>query len=105
MQKDDKRDNRKIARSLRGGELTAIYVPTEKALEDRAFLRTRKTLTKDLSRYKNRIKSFLYFHGIEFPPVFKDPQSHWSKRFVIWLETIPMSHPTGKQALLTLINV
>jgi transposase len=104
VQKEDKRDSRKIARSLRGGELTAIYVPSEKTLEDRAFLRTRKMLTKDLSRYKNRIKSFLYFHGIEFPPVFKRPQTHWSKRFTVWLESIPMEHDSGKQSLLALIN-
>jgi transposase len=104
VQKEDKRDSRKIARSLKAGNLTAIYVPSEKTLEDRSFLRTRKMLTKDLSRYKNRIKSFLYFHGIEFPPVFKNPQSHWSKRFITWLESIPMGHDTGKQSLLALIN-
>ena len=64
VQKEDKRNSRKIARSLRGGELAAIYVPSEKTLEDRALVRTRKMLTKDLTRYKNRIKAFLYFHGI-----------------------------------------
>jgi len=104
VQKEDKRDSRKIARSLKAGELIAIYVPSEKTLEDRAFLRTRKMLTKDLSRYKSRIKSFLYFHGIEFPPAFKNPQSHWSKQFIIWLESIPMVHNTGKQSLFALIN-
>ncbi len=30
VQKEDKRDSRKIARSLRGGELKAIFVPSEK---------------------------------------------------------------------------
>jgi transposase len=104
VQKEDKRDSRKIARSLKGGELTAIYVPSERTLEDRSFLRTRKMLTRDLTRYKNRIKSFLYFHGIEFPSVFKNPQSHWSKRFMVWLESIPMSQDSGKQSLLTLIE-
>jgi transposase len=57
-----------------------------------------------LSRYKNRIKSFLYFHGIEFSPDFKNPQSHWSKRFMVWLESIPMKHDSGKQSLLFLIQ-
>lgn len=104
VQKEDIRDSRKIARSLKSGDLTAIYVPSEKTLEDRSLLRARKMLTKDLSRYKNRIKSFLYFHGIEFPPAFSNPQSHWSKRFIIWLESIPMVHDTGKQSLLALIN-
>lgn len=104
VQKEDKRDSRKIARSLRGGELTAIYVPSEKTLEDRALVRTRKMLTKDLTRYKNRIKSFLYFHGIELAPQFSQRQSHWSKRFIEWLESIPMKQESGKQSLFALIQ-
>ncbi len=104
VQKEDMRDSRKIARCLRGGELTAIYVPSEKTLEDRAFIRTRKMLTKDLSRYKNRIKSFLHFHGIDLPPAFSNPKSHWSKRFMNWLESIPMKQDSGSKSLQALIN-
>jgi transposase len=59
-------------------------------------------LVKDLTRYKNRIKSFLYFHGIELAPNYNNSQSHWSKRFMDWLESIPMKQESGKQSLLTL---
>lgn len=104
VQKEDKRDSRKIARSLRGGELAAIYVPSEKTLEDRALVRTRKMLTKDLTRYKNRIKAFLYFHGIELAPQFSHQQSHWSKRFIDWLESILLKQESGKQSLMTLVQ-
>ena len=104
VQKEDKRDSIKIARSLRGGELKAIFVPSEKTLEDRALLRTRRTLTRDLVRYKNRIKSFLYFHGIHMPDVFNNPQSHWSKRFMAWLGSIEMKHESGKLSLAALIR-
>jgi transposase len=103
VQKEDKRDSRKIARCLRGNELTAIYVPSDKTLEDRAILRTRKMLTKDLTRFKNRIKSFLYFHGIEIPESFKNTQSHWSRRFMNWLTEIEITETSGKIALNTLI--
>jgi transposase len=98
-QKDDTRDSRKIARSLRNNELTPIYVPSLKTLEDRTLVRTRATLVKDITRYKNRIKSFLYFHGIHIPDHFSDKNSHWSKRFIEWLENIEMSERSGKESL------
>jgi transposase len=97
VQKEDARDSRKIARSLRSGDLTAIYVPSLKTLEDRTLVRTRSTLVKDLARNKNRIKSFLYFHGIEIPQSFD--KTHWSKRFINWLQQIEMPEKSGKGAL------
>jgi len=104
VQKEDKRDSRKIARSLRNGELIPIHVPNSKTLEDRGLLRTRGTLVKDLTRYKNRIKSFLYFHGIDLPDSFSNPQSHWSKRFISWLENIEIPEESGTTALMSLIS-
>lgn len=103
VQKDDKRDSRKIARSLRNGVLTAIYVPSLKVLEDRALLRTRSLVVKDLTRYKNRIKSFLYFHGIDIPDSFFK-KKHWSNRFINWLDNIKMEEESGKNALVALIQ-
>lgn len=104
VQKEDKRDSRKLARSLRAKELTPIYVPSEKNLEDRGLVRTRKMLVKELTRYKNRIKSFLYFHGIEMPESFENPRSHWSNRFVMWLSQIELTQPGSKISLGTLIE-
>jgi transposase len=99
VQKEDKRDSRKIARSLRNGDLKAIYVPSLKTLEDRGLLRARATMVKDLTRFKNRIKSFLHFHGIDFPESFSNPKSHWSKRFITWLESIELTEESGKITL------
>jgi transposase len=98
-QKDDTRDSQKIARSLRNNELRAIYVPSLKTLEDRTFVRTRSMLVKDVTRYKNRIKSFLYFHGIKIPDSFGNNSSHWSKLFIDWLENIEMTEKSGKDSL------
>ena len=103
IMKDDTRDSIKIARSLRNGDLNPIYVPSLPTLEDRGLVRTRATLVKDLTRYKNRIKSFLYFHGIEFPETFSKPQTHWSNRFNKWLEDVAMSEPSGKASLNVLL--
>jgi transposase len=104
VQKEDKRDSRKIARSLSSGNLTPIYIPSVKTQRDRSLLRTRSMLVKDLARYKNRIKSFLYFYGISIDDSFKNPQSHWSNRFMIWLESIDMGETSGKEALHVLIS-
>jgi transposase len=103
IMKDDTRDSIKIARSLRNGDLNPIYVPSLTTLEDRGLVRTRATLVKDLTRYKNRIKSFLYFHGIEFPEIFSKPSTHWSNRFNKWLEDVTLSEPSGKASLNVLL--
>ncbi len=104
VQKEDKRDSRKIARSLRNGDLKAIYVPGLKTLEDRSLLRARATMVRDLTRFKNRIKSFLYFHGIDFPESFSNPKSHWSKRFISWLESIELKEDSAKISLNSFIH-
>lgn len=103
VQKEDLRDSRKIARFLRSGELKAIYVPGLRTLEDRGLLRARATMIKDLTRFKNRIKSFLYFHGIDYPESFSKSQSHWSQRFMTWLESIELTEESGKITLSSFI--
>lgn len=102
-QKEDKRDSRKIARSLSNGELQGIYIPGEENLEDRAMLRLREKLSGDLVRYKCRIKSLLYFHGIKFPEEF-EKSSHWSKRFMKWIEELKFTQESGNQTKEILIT-
>jgi transposase len=104
VQKEDKRDSRKIARSLRSGELEAIYIPMESTLDDRSLVRARSMLVGDMTRFKQRIKSFLYFYGIEFPKEFESRGTHWSGRFMKWLDSIPMKETSGRQALDVLIE-
>lgn len=97
--KEDKRDSRKIANGLRSNTLQAIYVPCDKTLEDRFLVRTRFTLTKDLTRNKNRIKSILHYYGINFPEYFSSPQTHWSKRFMMWLENLKFKEESANKAM------
>jgi transposase len=104
VQKEDKRDSRKIAKSLRGGDLEPIYVPSVETLEDRSLLRTRTLLVKDLTRNKNRVKSFLHFHGIEIPINYGKDKAHWSNRFIEWTENVKMTGQSGKAALATMIE-
>ena len=105
VQKDDAADSRKLARLLRSGDLGAIYVPSESTQEERALIRIRATPVKDMSRFKNRIKSFLYFFGIRYPERFNSSKSHWSKNFLCWLkEEVKLTQESGKQSLNILIQ-
>jgi transposase len=104
VQKADKRDSQKIAKALRNGDLKGIHVLTSKTLEDRCLVRARATIVQDLTRNKNRVKSFLNFHGIEMPDNFKQLQHHWSNRFVKWLRSIELSEQSATKSLNLYIN-
>jgi transposase len=102
--KTDKVDSNKLARSLRSKELKGIYTPTQDILEDRSFVRVRSSIVRDQSRLKNRIKSMLYYYGIEFPQEFQKSSTHWSKRFMVWLKTVQLKHQSGNLAFGMLIK-
>lgn len=98
-QKEDRRDSRKIAHCLRLGQLKAIHVPSERTQQDRALLRIRERVVRDLTRNKNRIKSLLYFEGIEYPQRFASSKTHWSQAFLKWLESLVFDHDSGSLGL------
>jgi transposase len=103
--KDDPTDSRKLARSLRSGDLRAIYVPELTTMQDRTLVRLRATLVKDMTKFKSRIKSFLYLYGILYPPEFAESSKHWSKRFIKWLkEGIPLEYVSGITSLKILVE-
>jgi len=95
--KTDRVDCRKLAKSLRSGEIEGIYVPCRPKVEDRTLIRTRHSMVKKQTRCKNQIKSILQFYGIQIPEEVAD--SHWSKRFITWIEAIRMQRASGNVAL------
>jgi len=103
-QKRDPRDSKKIARALRSKDVNAIWIPPVSLQEDRQFMRTRKSLSKDLTRIKNRIKALLQMNGIQYPVQFSKRGSHWSRRFIQWLEGIRLTEETGTESLQTLLR-
>jgi len=84
--KNDPRDSRKIALSLRGGELEPIYIPSKEAQKVRSIVRERSSIANSQRRVKNQIKSHLNFFGINIPEDLTN--RYWSKRFVDWLSEI-----------------
>jgi|SRR6056297_92672 len=104
IQKEDKRDSRKIAKCLRSQDLTPIHIPSNKTIQDRTLMRTRYIIVKELSRFKNRIKSLLFFYGIKFPEEFYKSNTHWSKRFINWIETLSFEEDTAAYSLSVFIK-
>lgn len=103
-QKRDPIDSRKIARAIRTGEARGIWVPSISLEQDRQLMRTRRIMTKDQTRIKNRIKAFLQMHGIKYPDSFNNKQSHWSRRFINWLEQIKLEQSSGTEALQSMVR-
>lgn len=105
LQKSDKVDSRKLARSLRGGELRGIDLPTVSQEADRALIRLRTRIVKDISRIKNRIKSLLFQFGIAFPAELSDYQSrHWSRNYLEWLEGLDIGELSFSYTLKSLVS-
>ena len=103
-QKEDSRDSRKIAEQLAASKLVAIFVPSIEAEGDRAMLRFRRTLTKEIARNKNRVKSFLYYHGITIAEQFVD-KKYWSKRFTKWLQKLELPSESARITLTEIVEV
>ena len=95
--KTDRVDCRKLARNLRNGEIKGIYVPCRPKGEDRSLIRTRHSMVRKQTRCKNQIKAILQFYGIRIPEELAE--SHWSKRFITWIEAIQMERASGNFAL------
>ncbi len=87
VMKSDKVDSVKMAKALRAGLLRGIYVRPLDNLDDRSVVRVRKTVQKDLTRYKSRIKHLLLSNGVDIPNEF-DPRNgtKWTNAFIDWLK-------------------
>lgn len=86
VMKSDPVDSEKLAKALKAGILHGIYIHRKDNLDDRSVVRLRKTLQQQLGGYKARVKHLLYNHGISLPYCFAKPGTHWSKRFIRWLQ-------------------
>ncbi len=85
--KTDRVDARKLARSLRNGELQPLYVPSPEALDVRSIVRTRAEFVTKQTRCKNQIKGHLRFFGIQSEDE-DDGHRYWSRRYIQWLESV-----------------
>lgn len=103
-QKEDARDSRKIARCLQNNELKEIHVPDMTIEGLRNLVRFRRTLVKDINRYKSRTKSFLYFNGLSVPVELVKGSTHWSKRYSLWLKSLKLKTEYSATTLSNMIE-
>src|SRR5215218_6159332 len=78
--KTDRRDAMTLARLLRAGELTAVWVPDEEHEAIRDLVRARRQAKDDLVSTKLALRSFLLRHERRFPG-----RSAWNKTYWRWL--------------------
>ena len=92
--KTDQRDARAIARLLRAGELTAVYVPeaTDEAIRD--LCRARTDAVDDQRRCRHRLKAFLLRHGYRY-----QGKANWSQPHMRYLRELVLPHPAMKAIL------
>ena len=86
--KTDRRDALKLARLLRSGDLTPVWVPDPAHEALRSLVRSRADAKADELRAKHRLSKFLLRQGCH-PPV---GVRNWSVRHFQWLRPLPFEH-------------
>lgn len=80
--KTNRRDALKLARLLRAGELTAVWVPDAAHEAIRDVVRARSTAVSVLTRCRQHIASFLLRQGIAYVG------KPWTRKHRAWLDTL-----------------
>ncbi len=91
---------------MRNKEIELINIPSRELEADRALIRQRYRIVKEVSRTKNRIKSLLFQFGIDIPEWFTDSQTrNWSKNYLKWLKELDIAEGSLKSTLDNYIDV
>ena len=97
--KTDLHDSRTIAECLERGILKGIHVLPREQQELRSLFRLRMTMVKEVTRANNRLKSLLFYFGIEIP---KEAASH-NGRIILktlkWLDNLELATAAGTMTL------
>ena len=93
--KTDRRDALKLARLLRSGDLTSVWVPDEEHEAFRDLVRARADAKADALRAKHRLSKFLLRRGVR-PPHGMRP---WTERHRAWLGMIRLEEPAAQIVL------
>ena len=100
--KTDRRDALKLARLLRSGELTPVWVPDDEHEALRDLTRAREAAVTEQTRARHRVSKLLLRLGIGRP----EGMAVWSKRHHQWLATLQLPQPARRivfeEALLAL---
>jgi len=97
--KTNRRDAIGLARLLRAGELTAVWVPDEGHEAMRDLVRGRGAAVETQRVHRQHITSFMLKHGRIFPR-----KRAWSMRYLRWLQEQRFDHPAHQIALQEMVE-
>jgi transposase len=97
--KTDRRDAEKLARALRAGDLTSVFVPSAEHEALRDLVRAREAAKTDELRARHRLSKYLLRCG-KYPPA---EGRAWSLAYWRWLKTVKFEHSAQNVVLLECI--
>ena len=86
--KTDRRDAVQLARLLRSGDLTPVYIPSVEDEAIRDVVRAREDVLKDLKAAKVRLKAFLLRQDIRY-----EGRANWTAAHLRWLANVVCPTP------------
>ncbi len=92
--KTNRRDAVSLARLLRAGELTSVWVPDKSHEAIRDLVRARATAVETLTVHRQQVSAFMLKHGRVYPR-----KKGWTMRYLRWLQEQQFDHPAHQIAL------
>lgn len=97
--KTNRRDAISLARLLRAGELTAVWVPDEGHEAMRDLVRARTSAVETLRTHRQQVNAFMLKHGRIYPG-----KRSWTMRYHRWLQEQHFDHPAHQIALQEMVE-
>lgn len=97
--KTNRRDALSLARQLRAGELTAVWVPDARHEAMRDLSRARGAAERDLRGKRQQVSSLLLRLGLAYPG-----KTGWTKRHMAWLAGLRLEHAEQQLALAEMLH-
>ncbi len=97
--KTNRRDAVALARLLRAGELTAVWVPDEGHEAMRDLVRARAAAVETLRIHRQQVSAFMLKHGRIYPR-----KKGWTMRYLCWLQEQQFDHPAHQIALQEMVE-
>ncbi|ARP67139.1 MULTISPECIES: IS110 family transposase [Mesorhizobium] len=97
--KTNRRDALSLARLLRAGELTAVWVPDEDHEAMRDLVRARAAAVETLRVHRQQVSAFMLKHGRAYPRT-----KNWTMRYLRWLQEQRFDYPAHQIALQEMVE-
>lgn len=86
--KTDRRDARKLAQTLRSGDLTAVWVPDDEQEAMRDLTRARDDMKSQERKARQQLNAFVLRHGHAWP----SNKTRWTQTHYNWLGSLKFAH-------------